>query len=78
MNRELVFKKNDRRVKGKFLSQRRNRQSRRIRQFLRRISKDIVQGTDESKSTTVFEDLEEIHKLYLKGNGREGRYRRRL
>jgi putative transposase len=36
------FRRNDRRVKNKFFTQRRNRQSRRIQQYLHKISKDIV------------------------------------
>ncbi len=73
-----AFRRNDRRVKNKFFSQRKNRQSRRIQQYLHKISKDIVQKARHSKSLIVFEDLKGIRKLYRKGNGQETKFRRKL
>lgn len=72
------FKRNDIRVKNKFYSQKRNRRSRRVQQFLHKISKDIVQKAIESRSMIVLEDIKGIRKLYRKGNGQGKRFRRRL
>ncbi|MGI0046765.1 MAG: IS200/IS605 family accessory protein TnpB-related protein [Nitrosotalea sp.] len=72
------FRRNDIRIKNKFFTQRRNRQSRRIQQYLHKISKDIVQRAKKSKSIIVFEDLKGIRKLYRKGNGQGKKYRRKL
>jgi len=72
------FRRNDRRVKGRFYVQKRGRRSRRIQQYLHKISKDIVSKAVQSKSMIVFEDLKGIRKLYRKGNGQGNRYRRRL
>ena len=72
-----AFRRNDRRIKIAFFSQRKNRQSR-IQQYLHKISKDIVQRAVESKSMIVFEDLKGIRKLYRRGNGQGNRYRRKL
>ena len=78
MHVRASFRRFDVRVKNRFSSQRKNRQSRRIQQFLHKISKNIVQKAKESKSIIVFEDLKGIRKLYRKGNGQGNRYRRRL
>ncbi|MDE1763944.1 MAG: transposase [Thaumarchaeota archaeon] len=72
------FRRNDRRVKNKLFTQRRNRQSRRIQQFLHKISKDIVSRAKQSSSIIIFEDLKGIRKLYKKGNGQGNRFRRKL
>ncbi|MGI0046946.1 MAG: RNA-guided endonuclease InsQ/TnpB family protein [Nitrosotalea sp.] len=72
------FRRNDRRVKSKFFTQRRNRQSRRVQQFIHKISKDIVQRAVQTRSMIVFEDLKGIRKLYRKGNGQGKKYRRKL
>ncbi len=42
MHVRASFRRNDRRVKNKFFTQKKNRQSRRIQQHLHKISKDIV------------------------------------
>jgi len=72
------FKRNDRRVKGRFFTKIRGRQTRRANQFLHKISKNIVQKSKESKSAIIFEDLKGIRKLYRKGNGQGKKYRRKL
>ncbi|MGB9003662.1 MAG: transposase [Nitrosotalea sp.] len=72
------FRRHDGRVKNKFFAQRRNRQSRRIQQYLHKISKDIVSRAKESKAMIAFEDLKGIRKLYRKGNGQGKRFRRKL
>lgn len=69
------FKRNDHRTRQKIYSKLSNRKTRRIKQFLNRISKDIVQKAVESKSVIIFEDLKGIRKLYRKGNGQGNRYR---
>ncbi|MDE1829367.1 MAG: transposase [Thaumarchaeota archaeon] len=78
MRVRAAFRRNDVRVKNKFFTQRRNRQSRRTQQFLHKISKDIVQRAVMTKSMIVLEDLTGIRKLYKKGNGQGNKYRRRL
>lgn len=72
------FRRNDRRVKGKFYSQKKNRRSRRVQQFLHKISKDIVSRAVQSRSMIVLEDIKGIRKLYRKGNGQGNKFRRRL
>ena len=72
------FRRNDRRVKNKFFTQQRNRQSSRIQQFLHKISKDIVSRAKQSIAAIIFEDLKGIRKLYRKGNGQGNRFRRKL
>ena len=72
------FKRFDVRMKKSFQHRLGNRRSRRIRQHLHKISKDIVNRAVESQSMIVFEDLKGIRKLYRKGNGQGNKYRRRL
>jgi len=72
------FRRNDRRVKGRFYVQKRGRRSRRIQQYLHKISKDIVARAVQQKAMIVFEDLKGIRKLYRKGNGQGNKYRRKL
>ncbi|MHB8546858.1 MAG: RNA-guided endonuclease InsQ/TnpB family protein [Nitrosotalea sp.] len=72
------FRRNDRRVKDKFYSQKKNRRSMRVQQFLHRISKDIVSRAVQSGSMIVLEDIKGIRKLYRKGNGQGNKFRRRL
>jgi len=72
------FSRNDRRVKGRFFTRIRGRQTRRVNQHLHKISKDIIQKAKESKSAIIFEDIKGIRKLYKKGNGQGNRYRRKL
>ncbi len=72
------FRRNDRRVKNKFYSQKKNRRIRRVQQFLHKISKDIVQRAVQSKSMIILEDIKGIRKLYRKGNGQGNKYRRKL
>ncbi|MGB9002419.1 MAG: transposase, partial [Nitrosotalea sp.] len=73
-----AFRRDDRRAKSKFYSQKRNRRSRRVQQFLHKISKDIVERAKKSHSMIVLEDIKGIRKLYRKGNGQGNKYRRRL
>jgi len=69
------FKRNDSRIRQKIYSKLGNRRARRVKQFLNRISKDIVQKAKESNSMIILEDIKGIRKLYRKGNyqGREHR-----
>lgn len=73
-----AFRRNDRRVKNKFYSQKRNRITRRVQQFLHKISKDIISRAVELRSMIVLEDIKGIRKLYKKGNGQGKKFRRRL
>lgn len=69
------FKRNDRRTRQKIYSKLGSRRARRVKQFLNRISKDIVQKAKESNSMIILEDLKGIRKLYRKGNHRGRKYR---
>ncbi len=69
------FKRNDHRIRQKIYSKLGNRRARRVRQFLNRISKDIVSKARDSCSMIVLEDIKGIRKLYRKGNGQGRRYR---
>lgn len=69
------FKRNDHRIRQKIYSKLGNRRARRIKQFLNRISKDIVSKARESNSMIVLEDIKGIRKLYRKGNYQSRKYR---
>jgi putative transposase len=51
------FRLNDRRVKNRFFAKIRARQTRRVNQYLHKITKDIVQRAKETKSALVLEDI---------------------
>ncbi len=72
------FRRNDVRTRTKIAQKIGKRQKSRVRQFLHKISKDIVKNAKETKSMIVLEDLKGIRKLYRKGNGQGKRYRRKL
>lgn len=72
------FRRYDTRVKKHYQKRLGNRRTRRVQQFLHKISKDIVQRAAESRSIILFEDLRGIRKLYRKGNGQGNKYRRKL
>jgi putative transposase len=72
------FKRKDRRVKNLFFRKIRGRQTRRVNQYLHKISKDIVERAKKTKSLIVFEDLKGIRRLYRKGNGQGKKYRQIL
>lgn len=72
------FRRFDMRVKNRFFTKIRGRQTRRVNQYIHKISKDIVQRAKETKSIIVFEDLKGIRKMYKRGNGQGSRYRRKL
>ncbi|MEM3007832.1 MAG: IS200/IS605 family accessory protein TnpB-related protein [Candidatus Nitrosotenuis sp.] len=78
MHVKSAFKRNDRRVKGRFYQKIKGRQTRRVNQYLHKISKHIVQEAKKTKSMIVFEELKGIRKLYKKGNGQGNNYRRKL
>ncbi|MBI5378446.1 MAG: IS200/IS605 family element transposase accessory protein TnpB, partial [Thaumarchaeota archaeon] len=69
------FKRNDHRIRQKIYSKLGNRRARRIKQFLNRISKDIVEKARESNSMIILEDIRGIRKLYRKGNYQGRKYR---
>jgi putative transposase len=72
------FRRFDVRVKNRFYTKLRGRQTRRVNQYLHKISKHIVQEAAKTKSIIVFEDLKGIRKLYKKGNGQGKKYRQKL
>jgi putative transposase len=72
------FRLNDRRVKNRFFAKIRARQTRRVNQYLHKITKDIVEEAKETKSALVLENLTGIRKLYRKGNGQGNNYRRKM
>ncbi len=72
------FRRFDVRVKNRFYTKLRGRQTRRVNQYLHKISKHIVEEAKRTKSMIVFEDLKGIRRLYKKGNGQGNNYRRKL
>ena len=64
----------DRRLKQKFSSQ--SREKNRVKQFLDRVSKAIVQRAKENRQAIVLERLKGIRYAHTRGNG-EGRAKRR-
>ncbi|MEO9310056.1 MAG: transposase, partial [Nitrososphaera sp.] len=72
------FRRNDRRLKNRFFAKIRARQTRRINQYLHKITKDIIQKARETRSALVLEDIKGIRKLYRKGNGQGNNFRRKL
>lgn len=70
-----TFKRNDHRIRQKIYSKLGSRRARRVKQFLNRISKEIVRKANESRSMIVFEDIKGIRKLYRKGNYQGRKYR---
>jgi putative transposase len=72
------FRRNDRRLKNRFFAKIRARQTRRVNQYLHKITKDIIQKAKETKSALVLEDIKGIRKLYRKGNGQGNKFRRKL
>ena len=50
----------------------------RTKQYIHKISKDIVDNAVSKKAVIVLENLKGIRKLYKKGNGQGNKYRRRL
>ncbi|MEM4378828.1 MAG: IS200/IS605 family accessory protein TnpB-related protein [Candidatus Nitrosotenuis sp.] len=72
------FRRFDVRVKNRFFTKHRSRQTRRVNQYLHKISKHVVEEAKKSRSIIVFEDLKGIRKLYRKGNGQGNKFRRKL
>lgn len=72
------FKRNDHRTRQKIYSNLGNRKARRTKQFLNRISKDIIQKAVQSKSMIILENLKGIRKLYRKGNGQGNKFRGKM
>lgn len=67
------FKRNDRRKKGIWYKKMQQRLQKRTKQYLHKISMQIVTDAIETKSAIALEDLKGIRKLYKKGNGQIGR-----
>lgn len=72
------FHRNDRRKKGQFWKVKQQRMANRTKQYLHKISKDIVDNAVSKKAVIVLENLKGIKKLYKKGNGQGNKYRRRM
>ncbi len=72
------FHRNDRRKKGRFWKVKQQRMANRTKQYIHKISKDIVDNAVSKKAVIVLENLKGIRKLYKKGNGQGNKYRRRL
>lgn len=66
----------DRRLKQKFSSQ--SREKNRVKQFLNRVSKAIVQRAKENGQAIVLERLKGIRYVHTRGNGEGGGKRRRI
>ncbi|QLH07043.1 RNA-guided endonuclease InsQ/TnpB family protein [Nitrosopumilus ureiphilus] len=72
------FKRNDHRKKRQYYKNLQQRLQNRTKQFIHKISKDIINHAVETKSAIAFEDLKGIRKLYRKGNGQGKKYRGKL
>jgi putative transposase len=72
------FHRNDHRKKTQHYMNLQQRLQNRTKQFIHKISKDIVDNAVKTKSMIAFEDLKGIRKLYRKGNGQGNKYRRKL
>jgi len=72
------FHRNDRRIKQKFWQEKNHRMQNRTKQFIHKISKQIIQNAKSTKSMIILEDLKGIRKLYRKGNGQGNKYRSKL
>ncbi|MFY9300286.1 MAG: transposase [Candidatus Nitrosotenuis sp.] len=72
------FRRSDVRVKNRFFTKLRGRQTRRVNQYLHKISKHIIDEAKRTKSMIVFEDLKGIRRLYKKGNGQGRKFRRTM
>ena len=72
------FTRNDRRKKEQFWRERQRRLSNRTRQYIHKISKDIVYSAVKRKAAIIMEDLKGIQKLYKRGNGQGKKHRRQM
>ena len=72
------FKRNDSRVLKNIHKKYDSRLQNRTKQFIHKISKQIVDDAVKAKSVIAFENLKGIRKLYRKGNGQGNKYRRKL
>ena len=72
------FHRNDRRKKDEFYKEKQRRMNNRTKQYLHKITDDIVDTAVEEKTVIVLENLKGIRKLYKKGNGQGNKYRRRM
>lgn len=72
------FKRNDVRIRRKIASKYGLRRTSRVKQFLNRVSKDIVTNAKMDKQAIVFEDIRNIRSMYRKGNGQGQNYRSRM
>lgn len=72
------FKRNDHRKKRQFFKDMQSRLPNRTKQYIHKISKQIVDKAVNEKTMIILEDLKGIRKLYRKGNGQGNKYRRKL
>ncbi len=72
------FRRSDRRKKEEFWKERQRRLSNRTKQYIHKISKDIVDNAVCKKTAIIMEDLKGIRRLYKRGSGRGKKYRRRM
>ena len=72
------FHRNDHRKKKQFFKDMQNRLQNRTKQFIHKISNDIVDNAVKTKSIIAFEDLKGIRKLYRRGNGQGKKYRGKM
>jgi putative transposase len=72
------FKRNDVRKKNQYWKHLNGRLANRTKQYIHKISKQIVDKAVKEKTMIILEDLKGIRKLYRKGNGQGNKYRRKL
>lgn len=69
------FKRNDTRIRRRIASKYGRRGRDRINQILHRVSKTVVETAKKNKTMLVLEDIRNIRRLYLKGNGQNKQHR---
>ena len=72
------FKRNDQRKKKEFWKNLNGRLANRTKQYIHKISKQIVDKAVQEKTMIILEDLKGIRKLYRKGNGQGNNYRKKM
>ena len=72
------FKRNDHRILRNLHKKYDGRLQNRTKQYIHKISKQIMDDAVKSKSMIILEDLKGIRKLYRKGNGQGKKFRGRM
>jgi putative transposase len=78
--RQIVrsFEGNDVRIRKKLFAKYGRRRSKRVRKIIHHMSKTVVSDAKERQAAIVFEDIEGLRKLYMKGNFQGKNFRVRM